>query len=58
MVQLLIDYANKNKIILNLNEKNENGWYPLLRATDKNNIEMVQLLIDYANKKKNYFRIK
>jgi len=50
MVQLLINYANKNNIFLELNEKNNNGNYPLLWACNNNNIEMVQLLIDYANK--------
>jgi len=53
MVKLLIDYANKNKIILKLNEKNIIEWYPLLRATHhNNNIEMVKVLIDYSNKNK------
>ena len=42
----------KKKIILELNEKDNIGWYPLLKATDKNNIEMVQLLIDYATENK------
>jgi len=48
--KLLIDYATKNKIILEINEKeNEYGIYPLLNATENNNIELVKLLIDYAN---------
>jgi len=49
MVQLLIDYANKINIILELNKKDSNGNYPLLWACNNNNIEMVQLIIDYAN---------
>jgi len=46
IVQLLIDYANKNNIILELNEKNKEGDYPLLLAIIKNNVDIVQLLID------------
>jgi len=30
LVQLLIDYADKNNIILELNEKGQFGYYPLL----------------------------
>jgi len=41
----------KKKITLILNDKNENGLYPLYCACNKNNIEMVQLLISYANEK-------
>eukprot|EP00833_Pecoramyces_ruminatium_P012007 jgi/Orpsp1_1/1186039/evm.model.c7180000096583.2 len=51
IVKLLIDYANENNIILELNEKNEFGDFPLLMAINKYNIEMVKLLIDYANEK-------
>jgi len=49
MVQLLIDYADKNKIILELNEKDNDGDFPLLWACRENNIEIIQLLINYAN---------
>jgi len=41
MVQLLIDYANKNNIILN---------YPRLLSCNKCNTEIVQLLIDFTDK--------
>ena len=51
-VKNILDYANKNKIILELNEKNKYRWYPLLDATYFDNIEMIQLLKDYANKNK------
>jgi hypothetical protein len=50
IVNIIIEYANKNSITLNINEKNKNGNYPLLYATDKNNTEIVKILIDYANK--------
>jgi len=49
IVQLLLEYANQHQIILELNEKNKNIKYPLLRAID-NNIKIVKLLIEYANK--------
>ena len=51
MLKLLIDYAHKHNIILNINDKDEDGWSLLLGAntTDHNNTEMVKLLIDYAN---------
>jgi len=51
MVQLSIDYANKNGIIFELNEKNKKGYYPLLLSYTRNNTKIVQLLIDYADKK-------
>ena len=51
-VKTILDYAIKNKIILELNEKNEDGSYPLLKAINNNNIEIVQLLIDYATENK------
>jgi len=50
IMKLLIDYANKNNITLELNKKTENGNYPFLLACYNNNNEMVQLLIDYAIK--------
>ena len=49
-VKNILDYAVENKIILDLNEKDINIWYPLLDAIFINNIKMVQFLIDYANK--------
>ena len=49
MVKLLIDYSNKNNIMVRLNEKNEDGYYPLLYSYYYNHIEMVKLLINYAN---------
>jgi len=51
IIKLLMVYANKNSIVLKINEK---GYkyvnYPLLEATRKDNIEIVKLLMDYANK--------
>jgi len=49
MAQLVICNANKKNIKLNLTNKDEKGWYPLLTATKYNNIEMVKLIINYAN---------
>jgi len=48
MVKLLIEYANKHNIILELNEKNENREYPLLSAVHFNNDKIVELLIEYS----------
>jgi len=45
---LLINYANKNNIILNVNNKNSEGDYILLVAFQKHNIEMILLLMSYA----------
>ena len=47
-VKSIIKNSVGNKNILELNEKNKYGDYPLLWAIDNNNIEIVQLLIDYA----------
>lgn len=49
MVQLLINYANKHNVKMELNEKNKDGAYPLYFAITGNNPEIVQLLINYAN---------
>jgi len=51
MVQLLIDYANKNKIILELNEKSCHGYTPIFEAIQNNNIEMFKLLVEYSIEK-------
>jgi len=58
MVKLLIDYANKNKIILIINEENHEGSYaPIVEAINNNNLEIIKLLIDYANKNKIILKI-
>ncbi|OUM67754.1 hypothetical protein PIROE2DRAFT_4705 [Piromyces sp. E2] len=48
MIRILMHYAIANKIPLEINDKNEEGEYPLLCAICKEQIEMVQLLISYA----------
>jgi len=48
MVKLLINYANENNIIIDINRKNNQGSFPLLLLIRGNNIEVVKLLIDYA----------
>jgi len=48
MVKLLLDYANENNIIIDINRKNNQGNFPLLLAIRGNSVEVVQLLIDYA----------
>jgi len=50
--QLLIEYANEHQIILELNDRNKRGDYPLLRAISYNYVKsttIVKLLIEYAN---------
>jgi len=37
------------KLFWNRNEKDFLGYYPLLLAIYKNNIEVVKLLLEYAN---------
>ena len=50
-VRLLIEYANKNNVILDLNGKeNKYGEYPLLMAFEYCSIELIKLLMEYANK--------
>jgi len=51
MVKLIIDYANKNKIILKINEKeNRFGCFPLLMAIEKKNTKIIDLIMEYAGK--------
>jgi len=54
----LIDYANKNNIVLKINEQDNDGNYPLHSAACNNNIEIVKQLIDYANKNNIIFKNK
>ena len=46
-----MDYANKNKIILELNEKEEDGFTPIFGAIQNNNIEMFKMLVEYSIEK-------
>jgi len=48
-VNSILKNSTENKKILELNEKDKYGFYPLLWAIFWNNIEIVQLLIEYAN---------
>ncbi|ORX82615.1 hypothetical protein BCR32DRAFT_278764 [Anaeromyces robustus] len=57
MVQLLIDYADKNNIILEVKARDIDGVNSLLMAIEKNNIDMVQLIMDYSIKHKIIFDI-
>ena len=47
-VNSILKNSTENKKILELNEKNEDGYYPLYWAIFKNNIEIVKLLLEYA----------
>ncbi|ORY84549.1 ankyrin [Neocallimastix californiae] len=57
MFKLLIDYANKNNIILNVNEKDTNGYFPIFGILNNNNYEMLKLLIEYTKKNNNKLKI-
>ncbi|ORX83124.1 hypothetical protein BCR32DRAFT_326508, partial [Anaeromyces robustus] len=49
MTKLIIDYASKNNITLDINGKDNNGVSPILYCTFNNNVEMARLIVDYAN---------
>ena len=48
-VESILKNSTKNKKLLKLNEKDEEGRNPLYRAISYKNIEIVKLLIEYAN---------
>ncbi|KAL6604309.1 hypothetical protein U3516DRAFT_759029 [Neocallimastix sp. 'constans'] len=54
-VKKILDYATENKIILELNEKDEYGDYlkytPIFEAIQNNNIEMFKMLVKYSIEK-------
>jgi len=50
MVTQLINFANDKNMILELNQMNSKGNYPLLSAYLNKNIEIIKILIDYADK--------
>ena len=48
-VKILMKYANKNKIILNINDKNKQKLYLLVIANINNNYDIIKLLVEYSN---------
>jgi len=51
MVHALMDYAQTNRILLNINEKNRyNGLTAILSTVYRDDLEMTKLLLDYAEK--------
>jgi ankyrin repeat protein len=48
-IKLLIDYANKNKIILDINKQNKLKANQLLISIKNKSISILKLLFDYAN---------
>ncbi|ORY39765.1 hypothetical protein LY90DRAFT_40939 [Neocallimastix californiae] len=48
MVQLMINYINKNNIELRIDEKDIDGDYPFIKAIESNNIKLVELILNYA----------
>jgi len=55
--KLILEYANKNNITVNVNALDMNGNYSILWCTNTNNIEMTKLLIDYADSKRIILKI-
>ena len=55
--KLILEYANKNNITINVNVLDMHDNYSFLWCTITNNIEMTKLLIDYANSKRMILRI-
>ena len=51
-IKLIFDKSNKNGNTLNVNEKSNDGTYPMLLTTKVNNLEIIKLLIDYSYKNK------
>jgi ankyrin repeat protein len=47
--ETLINDSLKDKTLLEINEKDEQGYYPLLLLVYKNNIELTKLLMKYAD---------
>jgi len=54
----IIDYANKNNITLNINDKNKDEWYLLLHEINYDNDKMVRLIIDYCKRNNIILNIK
>jgi len=53
--QYLMEYAKENNIILNVNDKNNDGNYPFLVTLKCHNYEKMKILMDYA--KENYITL-
>eukprot|EP00833_Pecoramyces_ruminatium_P005329 jgi/Orpsp1_1/1179361/evm.model.c7180000069001.2 len=51
MIELLIEYAEKNSIILDINQKDESENNPLIKALGKDNDIIIELLTEYAKRK-------
>lgn len=51
IINLLIDYANKKNILLDIDKKDKNGGYILEYAIKFNDIELLKLFMNYAENK-------
>ncbi|KAG4108106.1 ankyrin [Neocallimastix lanati (nom. inval.)] len=52
-VELLMNYADKHGIVLTINDKDEDDYFPLLQSIRTNswgNINIIRALIEYANR--------
>ena len=52
IIKAIINYANKNNIILNITDKDNDGDDPLMYAINGNQNEIFKLILDYATEKK------
>jgi len=50
IIKLLIQYANKHNILLDIDDQDRNGNYPFLIAVDNEDIYSMNLLIDITDK--------
>jgi len=44
LTKLIIEYANKNDILLSIKEANQYGKYPPFRTFFHNNVEMIKII--------------
>ena len=51
LVKLIINYANRHNIILDVNVKYVFGYYPVLRSVINLNYEMTKLIMNYSDEK-------
>jgi len=57
ITRLLMNFAEKNHIVLPLNERNSQGEFSLLSAINNGNVNMVKNLMDYAERQNVIFDI-
>jgi len=51
IAKFIINYANDEGYIIDINKQDDLGNYPLLKASKREDSEMIELIINYANSK-------